>query len=215
MRATANRELLRGQFVLVRLTEECDAEQIVGWRNAPEAARWLYQWKPLTVQDHLAWFRKARERGDLLVNFETLEGEAVGCSSIHAFDHEGTSAECGRICAARVGGNPAGMYEGLYLLHRLCFEALGMVRTWSRVATENERSWHLFQSLGYVEEGVLRKHWIHPNGYDDVHVAGLFPDEFREARKALEAKLYGSGPAPEISAEVAARIREQFARRFD
>jgi RimJ/RimL family protein N-acetyltransferase len=157
----------------------------------------------------------ARERGDLLVNFETLEGEPVGCSSIHSFDHEGTSAECGRICAARVGGNPTGMYEGLYLLHRLCFEALGMVRTWSRVATENERSWHLFQSLGYVEEGVLRKHWIHPKGYDDVHIAGLFPDEFREAGKPLEAKLYGSGPAPEISVEVAARIREQFATRFD
>ena len=62
---------------------------------------------------------------------------------------------------------------------------------------------------------MLRKHWIHPNGYDDVHVAGLFPDEFREARKALEAKLYGSGPVPKISAEVAARIREQLAIRFD
>ena len=72
-----------------------------------------------------------------------------------------------------------------------------------------------FQSLGYVEEGVLRKHWIHPKGYDDVYFAGLFPDEFREARKSLEAKLYGTGPAPEISAEVAAQIREQFALRFD
>ncbi len=215
MGQTGNRELLRGQFVLVRLTGERDAEQIVAWRNAPEAARWLYQWKPLTVQSHLAWFRKARERDDLLVNFETLEGEAVGCSSIHSFDHEATSAECGRICAARVGENPTGMYEGLYLLHRLCFEALSMVRIWSRVATENERSWHLFQSLGYVEEGVLRKHWVHPNGYDDVRVAGLFPDEFLAARPALEAKLYGSGPAPEISAELAVRIREQFASRFD
>jgi UDP-4-amino-4,6-dideoxy-N-acetyl-beta-L-altrosamine N-acetyltransferase len=200
-------ELVRGKYVLLRLTEESDAEWIVQWRNQPDSARWLNQWKPLTVEEHMEWFRRARERGDLLLFFESLDGTPVGCTSVFNFDHVGTSAEWGRLFSARRGGGSSRILEACYLLHRMCFDALGFFRLYGHVWIDNDRAWRLYQFLGWVQEGVRRKHALSPDGYHDVLVIGVFPDEFSAQRKAIEEKLYGFEPAPVITDSEAARLR--------
>jgi RimJ/RimL family protein N-acetyltransferase len=207
-------ELLRGAEVLLRLTQESDAERIVEWRNRPDTVRWLYQWEPLTVEAHLRWFRAAPDRGDLLLVFETLEGEPIGCTSLHDFDHLESQAEWGRLCAARIGARSQGILEGCYLLNRMCFEALEFVRIHGHVATANERAWRLYQFLGYVEEGVRRKHWVRPGGYDDVRVVSVLPEEFEAARRGVESKLYGDSSVPAVSEDQVSVIRECVQNRF-
>jgi RimJ/RimL family protein N-acetyltransferase len=207
-------ELLRGAQILLRLTQESDAERIVEWRNRPDTVRWLYQWEPLTVEAHLRWFRAAPDRGDLLLVFETLEGEPIGCTSLQDFDHLASQAEWGRLCAAQIGARSHGILEGCYLLNRMCFEALDFIRIHGHVSTANERAWRLYQFLGWVEEGVRRKHWVHPGGYDDVRVISVLPEEFEAARRGVESKLYGDGPIPAFSEDQVAVARECVQNRF-
>jgi UDP-4-amino-4,6-dideoxy-N-acetyl-beta-L-altrosamine N-acetyltransferase len=201
-------ELVRGKFALIRLTEESDAESIVEWRNQPDSARWLNQRKPLTVKEHLRWFDQARERGDLLLFFEALDKAPVGCTSIFDFDPPGTSAEWGRLFSARLGGGSTRMLEACYLLHRMCFEVLGFFRLYGQVWADNDRAWRLYQFMGWVQEGLRRKHFLGPDGYHDVRVIGVFPDEFAAQRAVIEEKLYGCEPPPAIADSEAQRLRE-------
>ncbi|MDD4857474.1 MAG: GNAT family N-acetyltransferase [Candidatus Krumholzibacteria bacterium] len=207
-------ELMRGRHALIRLTEESDAEMIVKWRNQPDSARWLNQWKPLTIKEHLRWFHEARERGDLLLFFEALDGTPSGCASIFDFDHSGTSAEFGRFFSARPGGGSKRTLEACYLLYRMCFDALGFFRLYAQVWTDNDRAWRLYQFMGWVQEGIRRKHFLAPDGYHDVRVIGIFPDEFAAQRKAIEEKLYGCEPAPGITDSEAQRLREIVSMRI-
>ena len=204
-------ELIRGRHVYLREMDESDAPYVVEWRNRPDTREWLIQWEPLTVGTHLRWFRGRSAAGDLLIVFETLDGERVASTSLQDFDQPGTSAEWGRLCAARIGGNPHAILEGCYLLHRMCFEALQMFRVRGSVASENQRAYRLYQFLGYQKEGLRRKHWVRSNGYFDVIEIGIFAEEFAAARSALEAKLYGVEPPPEVSAAEAARLRDRLA----
>ena len=201
-------ELVRGRHVLLRLTEDGDAQKIVEWRNRPETARWLNQSKPLTVENHLRWYREARLRGDLLLVFETLDREPIGCTSIFDFDHLGTSAEWGRLVSAHVGGGCVRMLEACYLLHRLCFDGLGFFRLHGRVWADNERAWRIYQFLGWVQEGRRRKHALSQDGYHDVFVISAFAEEFQAARKVVEVKIYGSETPPEIPEAEARRLRK-------
>lgn len=192
---------------MLRLTEEGDAEHIVGWRNQPETARWLNQTEPLTVEQHLSWFHGAHERGDLLLAFDSLDGEPVGCCSVFDFDRPGTTAEWGRLFVSRVGGGSSRTLEGCYLVHRLCFDALRFHRLFGRVWADNDRAWRLYQFLGWVKEGVRRKHWLGADGYHDVFVIGVFPEEFAAQRRAVESKLYGSESPPVLTEEDGRRLR--------
>lgn len=151
-------KLLRGAHVSLREMDEDDAQLVVAWRNGPESSKWLIQWEPLTVQAHLEWFRAAKQRGDLLIMFDALDGEPVGTGSVYDFDRPKTSGQWGRLCAAQVGRHPHSILEGFFHVQRLCFEALGMARLDAEVASENQRSYQLFEFFGYVKEGLRRKH---------------------------------------------------------
>jgi RimJ/RimL family protein N-acetyltransferase len=199
-------ELVRGRYALLRATEAGDAESIVQWRNQPETARWLNQLEPLTVDAHLRWYDAARRRGDLLLFFEGLDGEPVAACSVFDFNHPGTTAEWGRLFSSGGGGKRT--LEACYLLHRMCFDALGFFRLYGHVWTDNERAWRLYQFLGWVKEGVRRQHDWTPEGYHDVYEVACFHDEFDAQRRVLETRLYGESPPPQITDAEARRLRQ-------
>jgi UDP-4-amino-4,6-dideoxy-N-acetyl-beta-L-altrosamine N-acetyltransferase len=203
------RELVRGKHVYLREMEESDAPHIVEWRNRPDTKQWLVQWEPLTVKSHIKWMKQRREAGDLLLMFDSLEGEPVAMTSLQDFDPPGTSAEWGRLCARSIGGNRHATLEGCYLLHRMCFDALHMFRLIGTVAAANERPYRLYQFLGYQDEGLRRKHVVYQDGYFDIIEIGLFEEEWEAARPQVEAKLYPDGDVPVISEELAEDIRRR------
>jgi RimJ/RimL family protein N-acetyltransferase len=201
-------ELLRGRHALIRLTEEQDADLIVQWRNQPETAKWLNQPQPLTVDEHLGWFHRALDQGDLLLFFDSIDGTPLGCSSVFDFDSQATSAEWGRLFSASVGGGSVRILEACYLLHRMCFDALGMARLRGWVLADNERAWRLYQFLGWVEEGVRRRHVLIGHTYRDVRLMNASSEDFETQRTTIEKRLYGDDSAPVISGPEAQRLRQ-------
>ncbi len=201
--------LLSGAYSSVREMAESDAPRIVEWRNRPEVQRWVYQWEPLTLDRQRRWQSAAKERGDLLFVFETLAGEPVGTGSVYNFEQRlGNAARWGRLFASSPSRSPRALVEACYLVHRVCFEVLGLRRLFSEVVSENRVSRRLAEFLGYEEEGVQRRHWRHPSGIlEDVILLGLFSQEFEKQRTTIEQTLYRGQAGAEITAERAASIR--------
>ena len=203
--------LITGKHGSIREMEASDAPLIVAWRNQPEVARWLVQWEPLTVEKHLAWFSKARE-SDLLMIFEDAAGCPIGTGAFYDFDRQRTSCEWGRLCAAEKCAAPFAMLEGIYLAHRIAFEALGVRRLNGGSSTANATASRLGDLIGYVHEGTRRKSLLAPDGYRDVYMTGMFPEEFAVGRKRMEALLYLHQDPPEITEEDKCRVRAGLAR---
>jgi RimJ/RimL family protein N-acetyltransferase len=204
-------ELLRGAWVRVREMEEGDAESVVAWRLRPDTWRWFYQWDPLTIETQRRWFGSARAT-DVLVVFETPEGEPVGAASVYGFRdaRRGRTGQFGRFLSARNPAQPVPLLEGVYLSHRLAFEILELRRMIAEMTVGNDRAHRMLRFMGYADEGLLRQHYVHPDGYvDDVVPLGLFPAEFAARRPEIEKVLYRGAAAPEIAAEQARALRQR------
>jgi len=80
--------------------------------------------------------------------------------------------------------------ECKYLLLRYAFETLGTVRVQFKADVRNERSWHAIERIGAKREGLLRKHYILPDGViRDSFFYSILDDEWPGVKARLEEML--------------------------
>jgi RimJ/RimL family protein N-acetyltransferase len=201
---------IHGKYSSVRLQQESDADNLVAWRNRPDAARWLVQWEPLTMDVHLAWFRRVRDHALLLVFEDRSTRLANGASNFYNFDRLGNSVEWVGLLS---DGKPGGLLEACFLCHRILFELLGFERTYSGTAEPNTASRRCAEFIGYKQEGLRRSHLAAPHGIYNVVEYGLLAAEFQERTAYLTKFFYAGKEAPEFTDEarqVAAEYRRQW-----
>jgi RimJ/RimL family protein N-acetyltransferase len=87
--------------------------------------------------------------------------------------------------------------ECKYLLLQYAFEVLGAIRVQFKADVRNERSWRAIERIGAKREGILRNHYILPDGIRRDSVYYSITDlEWSAAKGKLEgmlAKDYGAG----------------------
>ena len=123
-------------------------------------------------------------------------GRAVGVTTYLDIRpaHRGLEIGATWIAKSCQGGrvNP----EMKYLLLRHAFEVLGAVRVQLKTDRRNLHSQRALEKLGAVREGVLRKHFVMPDGYlRDSVMYSITDDEWPRVRAGLLARLAGSSPA--------------------
>jgi N-acetyltransferase len=80
--------------------------------------------------------------------------------------------------------------ECKYLLLRHAFDWLGAIRVQLKADFRNERSWRAIERLGALREGILRNHYILPDGTrrDSVFYS-IIDREWPQVKSHLEAML--------------------------
>ena len=80
--------------------------------------------------------------------------------------------------------------ECKYLLLKYAFEKLGCIRVQFKADARNERSMRAIERLGAQREGLLRKHYILPDGTirDSVYFS-ILDEEWLDVKIRLEEKL--------------------------
>lgn len=73
--------------------------------------------------------------------------------------------------------------EALRLVKQLAFEELGAHRLWLDVKKQNVRARHVYESEGFVVEGVLRECLKAEAGFESLVVMSMLRDEYIGARK--------------------------------
>ena len=80
--------------------------------------------------------------------------------------------------------------ECKYLLLKYAFETLGCIRVQFKADARNERSVRAIERLGAVREGLLRNHYILPDGrFRDSAYFSILEKEWPRVKKKLEEKL--------------------------
>lgn len=76
--------------------------------------------------------------------------------------------------------------EALRLVKKLAFEDLKVHRLWLDVREHNVRARHLYESEGFVAEGVLRECIKTKAGFESLVVMSILSGEYHDAQKGGE-----------------------------
>lgn len=68
--------------------------------------------------------------------------------------------------------------ESLKLLKKLCFEELKFHRLWLDVYDDNSRAIYLYESEGFIKEGLLRDKFKINNGYRSQRIYSILENEY-------------------------------------
>ena len=80
--------------------------------------------------------------------------------------------------------------ESKYLLLRYAFETLGTIRIQFKADVRNERSWRAIKRIGGKREGILRNHYILPDGViRDSVIYSVIESEWPGVKEELEEML--------------------------
>ena len=140
------------------------------WANDAELARLMDRAKPVSEDEHRAWFAALQNRDDCRY-FAVLERSVhVGNVWLWAIDARHHKAEI-RIVIGEAGARDRGVgTRALDLVSRHAFEQLGLHRVYAYVLALNPRARRAFAKAGFELEGTLRDDRSVGDGYVDSYL---------------------------------------------
>lgn len=130
---------------------ELDAEQIVIWRSNPENYRNFLDPKPITIEEHLAWFTHYMDdstRYDFLI----VDGEGNSVGTCGLSNIGGASCEISYMIGSIAARGKGYATEAVRALTEVAFRELGVTYVDARILAHNTASIHVVEKCGFGEK---------------------------------------------------------------
>jgi len=160
----------------LRLTQEDDIEFICTVESAPENQPFVKQW---AAEQHLA---ASRTPGTAHFVIVTPDGERVGYAIILDIESPDASIQLRRI-VIRDKGRGYGRAT-VRLIKRFSFERVRAHRLWLEVRDHNTRAKRLYESEGFITEGLVRDSIRMGDRYESVYLMSIIRHEYESERVA-------------------------------
>ena len=159
--------------VRLRRTAEGDLDFVLAAEGAEENRRFVGQW---TREQH----REALSNPDLahLVVESVEDGRPVGYVIMAGLLDADRSVEFRRVVITEKGKGYG--REVLRAVMRMAFEELTAHRLWLDVREVNQRARRLYESEGFVTEGMLRECVSVEGGWESLVLMSLLEQEYRQ-----------------------------------
>jgi len=157
--------------------------------------RYMLYVYPDTEEKMLSWVRDilARQAAGADLAFAVIHresGRAIGATRYLEIRPEHRGLEIGGTWYATEFQRTAVNTECKYLLLKHAFEVLGCIRVQFKADARNLRSLRAIERIGAVREGVLRNHYILPDGcYRDSVYFSILDNEWPKVKERLEEML--------------------------
>lgn len=173
---------------LIEMTEE-NLELVRSWRNSTEISKYMYTDQTISKDEQLNWFNNIiKDNPSHEYKMIVEEEENIGLLYITNIDLKNSRCTWGFYLSPDYPkGKGIGSYVE-YLVVEYIFNELKLSKICCEVLDFNKPVMKLHSKFGFKEEGILKKHIYKNNEYLDVHVFGLFPNDWEE-KKAFIKKL--------------------------
>jgi UDP-4-amino-4,6-dideoxy-N-acetyl-beta-L-altrosamine N-acetyltransferase len=160
---------------VMRNMVHADLERVLAWRNHTEIRRYMYTQHEINLDEHCAWFERARldPRKNLLI-YEA-ESRALGFVSFSEVGSCGV-ADWGFYAAPDAPKGSGRQFGRAALDH--AFNVIHLHKVCGQALAFNERSIRFHQSLGFQQEGELRDQHFDGEIYHHVKCFGLLSHEW-------------------------------------
>lgn len=170
-----------GSKAYLKVLEQDELEKIFRWKNDYELCN-LINAHPLPIAKYETeeWFKKNQsDKNQILFGIHEIKSkELIGIVRLMFIDWITSAAELGIFIGDKtVRGKGIGQ-EVMKLILDYAFQGINLRRIYLKVSESNTRALSLYQSVGFIKEGVLRKHfWI--NGeYQNIVLVGILKNEY-------------------------------------
>ena len=164
--------MVRGQRVHLVPLDRSHKEKTRVWANDPEIARLMDRARPVSEEEHEAFFDAIARRDDcVFFAIELAENSThVGNVWLWGIDARHRKAEIRVVVGeAAARGRGAGS-EAIDLLCRYAFDRLNLHRVYAFVLSTNPAGKRAFEAAGFVPEGVLREDRWADGRFIDTHL---------------------------------------------
>jgi len=177
--------ILRSGSVFLRPAERADLPLFVAWLGDARTTRTLALISPLSMAGEEHWFEDlvAHQGGDRwhFVVCRATDERAVGAVDLHEIDMRNGSAGLGIVIGAPSDTGQGYGSDALRALVAFGFGELRLERIWLDVYDFNERARHVYERVGFVHEGTLRRALFRAGAHHDVHRMSILRDEWAAA----------------------------------
>ncbi len=178
--------MLRGERIYLSALNPSNAEVALRWFNDAEVREWLLSGHiPMTLASEQAFYaRMEASDSDHVFEIHLAENDRyIGNCGIHGVKLPERTGEIGILIGEKDCWNQGYGRDALQTIMRFGFDTLGMHRLSIKAVEGNERSCHLYPSLGFTEVGREREcQFLHGRFWDDI-VWDILENEWRERQE--------------------------------
>ncbi|MEH1097916.1 GNAT family N-acetyltransferase [Micromonospora sp. CPCC 205561] len=171
-----------GELVELRAMRPGDADALWRWNHDPEVMRYMWEGYPQTpesVAKRLAE-RPRNSYGDTLFGVESRkDGKLIGLIALHGAEPETGTAELDIYLGEKDYWGQGYATDAMRTACRYGFNKMRLHRIWLTVVVGNEAAHHVYQKIGFVDEGRLRQAFRRDGVWMDAYLMGLLAGELR------------------------------------
>jgi diamine N-acetyltransferase len=174
-----------GERIRLRAIERDDLPRYVEWLSDPEVAGYLEMVAPMGLAQEDHWYESMLklpvEEQVLAIDVRKGRGgwEHIGAIGFMHMDRRNRSAEFGIHIGPKQHRNKGLGRDSILTLLRYGFENLNLHRIWLRVFEFNQPAIHLYEDIGFVQEGTQREAHYLRGRYWDVRIYSMLRREWR------------------------------------
>lgn len=152
--------------VILRPLRTEDTDLLVNWRNNPLILATVLDPRPITAEQHLAWYNHLIQNDHHLEFIIELKenGKPIGRIGLNDVDYRNQKAEYSISLGDPTEWGKGYGVDASYLLLDFGFEELNLQKIYLKVFAENHRAVKLYDKIGFELEGTLRNE-IYKNGH--------------------------------------------------
>lgn len=164
----------------LRSFEREDIKELHRWSN-DQVSIVMVGRTPLTYEQVEKHVEKKRQNGDVLFGVENEESKLIGWVFLQDIEHEHGRAGIGILLAPEVRGQGYGKYVMEKAID-IGFNQLRLNKIYLTTRGVNNRAISLYEKIGFVVEGKLRKHAYVDGNYYDTYFMGILKSEWKQKK---------------------------------
>lgn len=187
-----NKIKLETKHLILRSLKKSDALSITKYLQEKEISENTLIPYPYSLEDGYSFVKKSKaNKKKLLFNLEfgvyhkELK-EVIGVVSLTRIDLNNKNCESGSWIGKPFWGSGL-IHEAKIEMYKFAFENLRLRKIYSKVFTYNPRSYKHLEKLGFVRQGLFRKHFCKKGKFIDEYYYEMLKEEFKY--KDLKEKL--------------------------
>lgn len=169
--------MLQGKLVTLRALEREDLPLARAYLQDPDVLAYFGFYVPMSQADEEDWYENDRRNASTITFAIEVEGRFVGGGGFSHLDHKHRRAEVGIFVGDKSLWDRGVGSEAMRQMIDYGFEQLNLHRIYLRVFAENQRAIHVYEKLGFQQEGRSRQsEWRHGRWHDMLWMSILQPE---------------------------------------
>lgn len=179
--------ILENETLLIKPVEEGDLEALMNLRWDADVMEYLLH-DPIGLQHQRRWYENSTKDVVLSIFLKEAGGlKFIGTTGLYNINMRHQHAVLKLRISTDVQGRGLG-YRIFVMILDYAFDTMNIRKILSDNFSANEQIAAMKTKLGFVKEGLLRRHYYHKGDFRDADIYNLLKEDYRAARPAIVAR---------------------------